>query len=193
MAENKLDRFTRRARQSLTLAQEEAQRLNHNYIGTEHILLGLIHEGEGVAAKALESMGISLESVRQQVEEIIGQGQQAPSGHIPFTPRAKKVLELSLREALQLGHNYIGTEHILLGLIREGEGDHVRLGAACAVLDRTGHAKQTRVSLDVAGLAATGGERKRNDECCEAHLAAEVVQHDVLVVDAEVLEHLDHG
>jgi ATP-dependent Clp protease ATP-binding subunit ClpC len=96
--------------------------LNHNYIGTEHILLGLIHEGEGVAAKALESMGISLDAVRAQVEEIIGQGQQAPSGHIPFTPRAKKVLELSLREALQLGHNYIGTEHILLGLIREGEG-----------------------------------------------------------------------
>ena len=96
--------------------------LNHNYIGTEHILLGLIHEGEGVAAKALESLGISLEAVREQVEEIIGQGQQAPSGHIPFTPRAKKVLELSLREALQLGHNYIGTEHILLGLIREGEG-----------------------------------------------------------------------
>ncbi|WP_204289678.1 Clp protease N-terminal domain-containing protein, partial [Microbispora amethystogenes] len=95
---------------------------NHNYIGTEHILLGLIHEGEGVAAKALESLGISLEGVRQQVEEIIGQGQSAPSGHIPFTPRAKKVLELSLREALQLGHNYIGTEHILLGLIREGEG-----------------------------------------------------------------------
>ena len=104
------------------LAQEEARMLNHNYIGTEHILLGLIHEGEGVAAKALESLGISLEAVRQQVEEIIGQGQQAPSGHIPFTPRAKKVLELSLREALQLGHNYIGTEHILLGLIREGEG-----------------------------------------------------------------------
>src|SRR5204863_283202 len=102
--------------------QEEARMLNHNYIGTEHILLGLIHEGEGVAAKALESLGISLEGVRQQVEEIIGQGQQAPSGHIPFTPRAKKVLELSLREALQLGHNYIGTEHILLGLIREGEG-----------------------------------------------------------------------
>jgi ATP-dependent Clp protease ATP-binding subunit ClpC len=96
--------------------------LNHNYIGTEHILLGLIHEGEGVAAKGLEALGISLEGVRAQVEEIIGQGQQAPSGHIPFTPRAKKVLELSLREALQLGHNYIGTEHILLGLIREGEG-----------------------------------------------------------------------
>jgi len=116
------ERFTDRARRVVVLAQEEARMLNHNYIGTEHILLGLIHEGEGVAAKGLEALGISLEAVRSQVEEIIGQGQQAPSGHIPFTPRAKKVLELSLREALQLGHNYIGTEHILLGLIREGEG-----------------------------------------------------------------------
>jgi ATP-dependent Clp protease ATP-binding subunit ClpC len=116
------ERFTDRARRVVVLAQEEARLLNHNYIGTEHILLGLIHEGEGVAAKALESLGISLEKVRQQVEEIIGAGQSPPTGHIPFTPRAKKVLELSLREALQLGHNYIGTEHILLGLIREGEG-----------------------------------------------------------------------
>ncbi len=116
------ERFTDRARRVVVLAQEEARMLNHNYIGTEHILLGLIHEGEGVAAKALESLGISLETVRQQVEEIIGQGQQAPSGHIPFTPRVKKVLELALREAQQLGHNYIGTEHILLGLIREGDG-----------------------------------------------------------------------
>jgi len=116
------ERFTDRARRVVVLAQEEARLLNHNYIGTEHILLGLIHEGEGVAARGLESMGISLESVRSQVVEIIGQGAQTPSGHIPFTPRAKKVLELSLREALQLGHNYIGTEHILLGLIREGEG-----------------------------------------------------------------------
>src|SRR5687767_11911292 len=116
------ERFTDRARRVVVLAQEEARMLSHNYIGTEHILLGLIHEGDGIAAKALESLGVSLEAVRAQVEEIIGQGQQAPSGHIPFTPRAKKVLELSLREALQLGHNYIGTEHILLGLIREGEG-----------------------------------------------------------------------
>jgi hypothetical protein len=127
------ERFTDRARRVVVLAQEEARELNHNYIGTEHILLGLIHEGTGVAAKALESLGISLAAVRQQVEEIIGQGQHAPSGHIPFTPRAKRVLELSLRESLQLGHNYIGTEHILLGLIREGEGVAaqvlVRLGA----------------------------------------------------------------
>ncbi|MGO2051981.1 ATP-dependent Clp protease ATP-binding subunit [Glutamicibacter sp. 287] len=116
------ERFTDRARRVVVLAQEEARMLNHNYIGTEHLLLGLIHEGDGVAAKALESLNISLGAVREQVQEIIGKGQQAPSGHIPFTPRAKKVLELSLREALQLGHNYIGTEHILLGLIREGEG-----------------------------------------------------------------------
>jgi hypothetical protein len=116
------ERFTDRARRVVVLAQEEARLLDHNWIGTEHILLGLIREGEGVAAKALESFGISLDAVRQQVEEIIGQGQQPPSGHIPFTPRTKKVLELALRESQQLGHNYIGTEHILLGLIREGDG-----------------------------------------------------------------------
>ena len=116
------EKFTDKARRVVVLAQEEATLLNHNYIGTEHILLGLIHEGEGVAAKALEALGINLEQVREQVQDIIGQGQQSPSGHIPFTPRAKKVLELSLREALQLGHSYIGTEHLLLGLIREGEG-----------------------------------------------------------------------
>src|SRR5438128_6825181 len=139
------ERFTDRARRVVVLAQEEARMLNHNYIGTEHILLGLIHEGEGVAAKALESLGISLEAVRQQVEEIIGQGQAAPTGHIPFTPRAKKVLELSLREALQLGHNYIGTEHILLGLIREGEG------VAAQVLQKLG-ADLNRVRQQVIHL-----------------------------------------
>jgi ATP-dependent Clp protease ATP-binding subunit ClpC len=116
------ERFTDRARRVVALAQDEARMLNHDYIGTEHILLGLTHEGSGYAARTLESLGISLDVVRQQVEEIIGRGQQAPSGHIPFTPRAKKVLELSLRESLQLGHNYIGPEHILLGLLREGDG-----------------------------------------------------------------------
>ena len=116
------ERFTDQARRVVVLAQEEARLLNHSNIGTEHILLGLIHEGEGVAARSLRSLGIRLDSVRSQVVETIGQGHQSPSGHIPFTPRAKKVLELSLREALQLGHNYIGTEHILLGLIREGDG-----------------------------------------------------------------------
>ena len=147
------ERFTDRARRVVVLAQEEARMLNHNYIGTEHILLGLIHEGEGVAAKALESLNISLEGVRQQVEEIIGQGQAAPTGHIPFTPRAKKVLELSLREALQLGHNYIGTEHILLGLIREGEG------VAAQVLQKLG-ADLNRVRQTVIQLLSgyTGGK-----------------------------------
>ena len=116
------ERFTDRARRVVVLSQEEARLLNHNYIGTEHLLLGLIHEGQGVAAKALESLGIRLEALRSQVEEAIGRGQRAPSGHLSFTPRAKKVLELSLRESQQLGHDYIGTEHLLLGLVREGEG-----------------------------------------------------------------------
>jgi ATP-dependent Clp protease ATP-binding subunit ClpA len=146
------ERFTDRARRVVVLAQEEARMLNHNYIGTEHILLGLIHEGEGVAAQAIESMGISLDGVRSQVEEIIGQGQHASTGHIPFTPRAKKVLELSLREALQLGHNYIGTEHILLGLVREGEGVAaqvlVKLGAS---LDRV-----RRAVLELLGGRGVG-------------------------------------
>jgi ATP-dependent Clp protease ATP-binding subunit ClpC len=147
------ERFTDRARRVVVLAQEEARMLNHNYIGTEHILLGLIHEGEGVAAKALESMNISLDGVREQVTEIIGRGQSAPAGHIPFTPRAKKVLELSLREALQLGHNYIGTEHILLGLIREGDG------VAAQVLQKLG-ADLNRVRQQVISLLAgyAGGE-----------------------------------
>ncbi|MFM8956789.1 MAG: ATP-dependent Clp protease ATP-binding subunit, partial [Actinomycetota bacterium] len=151
------ERFTDRARRVVVLAQEEARLLNHSYIGTEHILLGLIHEGEGVAAKALESLNISLEAVRAQVEEIIGQGGSSPSGHIPFTPRAKMVLELSLREALQLGHNYIGTEHILLGLIREGEG------VAAQVLVKLG-ADLSRVRQQViqllSGYEGSGGEGK---------------------------------
>jgi ATP-dependent Clp protease ATP-binding subunit ClpC len=142
------ERFTDRARRVVVLAQEEARLLNHNYIGTEHILLGLLNEGEGIAAKALESLGISLSGVREQVVEIIGQGQQAPTGHIPFTPRAKKVLELSLREALQLGHNYIGTEHILLGLIREGEG------VAAQVLQKLG-AELQRVRQTVIQLLSS--------------------------------------
>jgi ATP-dependent Clp protease ATP-binding subunit ClpC len=116
------ERFTDRARRVVVLAQEEARELGHNYIGTEHLLLGLIREREGIAARALETLGIRLDAVRREVREIIGKGSGMPSGHIPFTPRAKKVLELSLREAQQLGHNYIGTEHILLGLIREGDG-----------------------------------------------------------------------
>jgi prophage maintenance system killer protein len=142
-------RFTKRARQAVADAQEEARRLNHNYIGTEHVLLGLIRQRDGIAAEALDACGVSLEAVRGQVEEIIGRGQESPAGHIPFTPRSKKVLELSLREALQLGHNYIGTEHILLGLIREGEG------VAAQVLVRLG-ADLPRVRWQVLELVEEG-------------------------------------
>ena len=151
------ERFTNRARRVVVLAQEEARMLNHNYVGTEHLLLGLIHEGEGIAAKALESLGIGLEAVRREVEEVIGEGQEAPSGHIPFTPRAKKVLELSLREALELDHNYIGTEHILLGLIREGEG------VAAQVLVRLG-ADLDRVRQQVIDLLAAYKARAEEAE-----------------------------
>ena len=154
-------RFSDRARRVVVLAQEEARMLNHNYIGTEHLLLGLIQEGEGVAAKALESMNISLEAVRNQVEEIIGRGSSAPTGHIPFTPRAKKVLELSLREALQLGHNYIGTEHILLGLIREGEG------VAAQVLTKLG-ADLDRVRNQVVQLLTGAAGTKEISQSGEA-------------------------
>ncbi len=167
------ERFTDRARRVVVLAQEEARLLNHNYIGTEHILLGLIHEGEGVAAKALESLGISLEAVRAQVEEIIGQGGSSPSGHIPFTPRAKKVLELSLREALQLGHNYIGTEHILLGLIREGEG------VAAQVLVKLG-ADLSRVRQQVIQLLSGYAGQK---EPSSSGTAAEAAPTGSLVLD----------
>ena len=150
------ERFTDRARRVIVLAQEEARMLNHNYIGTEHILLGLIQEGEGVAAKALESMGISLEDVRGEVEAIIGHGTQPHNGHIPFTPRAKKVLELSLREGLQMGHKYIGTEFLLLGLIREGEG------VAAQVLTKLG-ADLPRVRQQVIQLLS-GYEGNQGDK-----------------------------
>ncbi len=149
------ERFTDRARRVVVLAQEEARLLNHNYIGTEHILLGLLNEGEGIAAQALESLDIDLTSVRDEVVKIIGQGKQSPSGHIPFTPRAKKVLELSLREALQLGHNYIGTEHILLGLIREGEG------VAAQVLQQLGAELQKVRQTVIQLLSGPGGSEEQ--------------------------------
>lgn len=156
------ERFTDRARRVIVLAQEEARSLNHSYIGTEHILLGLIQEGEGVAAKALESMGIALDAVRQEVEEIIGKGSEPPVGHIPFTPRAKKVLELSLREGLQMGHKYIGTEFLLLGLIREGEG------VAAQVLVKLG-ADLPRVRQQVIQLlSGYEGDRTEQPEKGEA-------------------------
>ena len=127
------ERFTDRARRVVVFAQEEARLLDHDYIGTEHLLLGLLSEGEGVGARSLQALDISLLSVRARVEEVIGRGRSSPTGHIPFTPRAKKVLELSLREALQLGHNYIGTEHILLGLVREGDGVAAQVLSAAGV------------------------------------------------------------
>jgi ATP-dependent Clp protease ATP-binding subunit ClpA len=152
------ERFTDRARRVVVLAQEESRMLNHNYIGTEHILLGLVHEGDGVAAMALSELDISLGAVREQVEEIVGPGDSAPTGHIPFTPRAKKVLELSLREALQLGHNYIGTEHILLGLIREGEGVAAQvLTALGADLERVRQTVIRLLSSSVGRKEATTG------------------------------------
>ena len=121
------ERFTERARKVVVLAQEEARHFNHNYIGTEHLLLGLLREDEGVAARALSSLNVTLDEVREQVESIVGYGEEGTGGQAPFTPRSKKVLELALREALQLGHNYIGTEHILLGLVRESEGVAARV------------------------------------------------------------------
>jgi len=145
MTRSMFERYTDRARRAVVLAQEEARMLDHNWVGTEHLLLGLIGEGDGVAAKVLESLGISLPAVRQQVEEMIGRGQQVPSGQLPFTPRAKKVLELAQRESRALGHNYIGTEHILLGLLREGDG------VAAQVLVRLG-ADQNRVRQQVIRL-----------------------------------------
>src|SRR5213082_4292254 len=119
---DRFDKFTERARRVLTLAQEEAQRFNHNYIGTEHLLLGLVREGDGVAAKVLNNLGVELSKVRSAVEFIIGRGEKSISGEIGLTPRAKKVIELAVEEARRLNHSYIGTEHLLLGLVREGEG-----------------------------------------------------------------------
>ena len=147
-------RFTDRARRVVVLAEEEARLLRHNSVGTEHILLGLLHEGEGVAARALESLGINREAVRQRVEQLIGEGQQAPGGHILFTPRAKKVLELSLREAMALGHNYVGTEHILLAMLREGDSVAAQALTGLGI----GHAQ---VRERVLGLLA--GEREQID------------------------------
>ena len=155
------ERFTDRARRVVVLAQEEARRLKHDYIGTEHILLGLLNEEEGVAARALGALHISPDAARRETSEIIGEGTAAPGMHIPFTPRAKTVLELALREALQLGHNYIGTEHMLLGLVREGEG------VAAQVLEKLGadldRVRQTVIQL-VSGYAGTFQEVAPREE-----------------------------
>ncbi|WP_188127187.1 ATP-dependent Clp protease ATP-binding subunit [Actinoplanes lobatus] len=159
------ERFTDRARRVVVFAQEEARMLNHNHIGTEHLLLGLTRQREGVAAMVLERLGVSLEAVRQQVEEVIGQGQEPSGGHIPFTPRAKKVLETSLREALQLGHNYIGTEHLLLGLTREGDG------VAAQVLDRMG-ADRDQVRRQVVQSVTGAGFGREPEEGRPSGVAA---------------------
>jgi ATP-dependent Clp protease ATP-binding subunit ClpA len=186
------EKFSDRARRVVVLSQEEARLLNHDYIGTEHILLGLIHEGDGVAAKALESLGIGLEAVRHQVEEIIGQGGSPPGEQIPFTPRAKKVLELSLREAIQLGHNYIGTEHILLGLLREGEGVAcqvlVKLGAdlpktrarVLQLMHEGGGERPVRLSADLTAVldeASRAAESQGVPEVMPIHLFLAAVEH----------------
>ena len=168
--------------------------LDHNYIGTEHILLGLIHEGEGVAAEALTSMGIGLDAVRGQVEQIIGKGGAVPTGHIPFTPRAKKVLELALREALQLNHNYIGTEHLLLGLVREGEGvaaqvlqtlggdlDRVRQ-AVIRRLRELGQAPSVQREEEIEGEGSLRGPRCPR---CDADLAVFATYRTITVADEE--------
>jgi ATP-dependent Clp protease ATP-binding subunit ClpC len=171
------ERFTDQARRVVVLAQEEARHLNHNYIGTEHLLLGLLHEGEGVAAEALKSLGISLEAVRAQVQETVGQGVDAPTGHIPFTPRAKKVMELSLREALQLGHNYIGTEHLLLGLIRQPEGVAAQVLAAV-------DADAARVREQVVWLLTGEGEQAGP----RARLVRMTVPEDLRELDEQVFQ-----
>ncbi|MBF8189570.1 Clp protease [Nonomuraea sp. K274] len=171
------ERFTDRARRVVVLAQEEARTMNHDYIGTEHILLGLVHEGEGLAALVLDSCGVELAHVRAFVDREVGHGAKPPGGHIPFTPRAKKVLELSLREALQLRHNYIGTEHILLGLIREGEGLAAQALVDCGadladvrqrLLDRVGRGSKERAGeMFFAGGSVLGERLTRIEESLE--------------------------
>src|SRR6201998_885504 len=168
------ERFTERARQVVVLAQEEARTLKHNYIGTEHILLGLLREEEGLAARVLESLDITVEEVRAQVARIVGQGDEVTTGQIPFTPRAKKVLELALREALSLGHNYIGTEHILLGLVRENEGVAARIllafdadsekSANEVIRMLSGPGSRQRGSASGAAAAAGTGEGKKSSK-----------------------------
>jgi ATP-dependent Clp protease ATP-binding subunit ClpC len=156
------ERFTERARQVLELAQDEARRFKHNYIGTEHVLLGLIREEEGIAARVLASFDVTLEEVRERVAQIVGRGSEIAAGQIPFTPRAKRVLELSIREALSLGHGYVGTEHVLLGLLREGEGvaNHI-------LLDLGADGKTVRARL--LGMLAGGDETEVATRSGPAH------------------------
>jgi ATP-dependent Clp protease ATP-binding subunit ClpC len=177
------ERFTDRARRSVVLAQEEARSFNHNYIGTEHLLLGLIREGEGLAAKVLGEVGLDIETVRGELDTRVGRGASQPRGHIPFTPRAKKVLELSLREALKLGHNYIGTEHVLLGLVREGEGV-----AAQIMLSRVDGGLE-RVSLAViAAIGGTGAIAKERLQEAARRAVVTAAAPDEIVTRLEAIE-----
>ena len=153
------ERFTERARQVVVLAQEEARRLKHGYIGTEHLLLGLLREEEGVAARVLDALGVTLDEVRAHVARVIGQGDEVATGEMPLTPRAKKVLELALREALSLGHNYIGTEHILLGLVRESEGVAARILRGLGADEQTVR-NETTEALSGGGWPARSGSRE---------------------------------
>lgn len=180
------ERFTDRARRVLVLAQVEAKKLNHNYIGTEHLLLGLIGEGEGVAAKALESLGISLAAVRQQVREMVGQGQEPPSGHIPFTPQVKKVLELAQRESRALGHTYIGTEHVLLGLLREGDGVAAQVLVGLGADLNTVRQRVIQLLHGYQGKAAAGGD-SRLGRRARGRLAGEALTR----IDSLNLDELD--
>ena len=163
------ERFTDRARRVVVWAQEEARTFNHNYIGTEHLLLGLIKEGEGIGAKALGAAGVDAELVRTELDVRVGRGASTPKGHIPFTPRAKTVLELSLREALKLGHNYIGTEHVLLGLIREGQGvgSQILMTKVEGGLERV----ETEVLNKLSGPSVTTGLRQALEERAQAVVA----------------------
>jgi ATP-dependent Clp protease ATP-binding subunit ClpC len=182
------ERFTDRARRVVVLAQEEARMLEHNYIGTEHLLLGLIHEGDGVAAKALRALDVDLDTLRREVEALVGRGQQPTSGHIPFTPQAKRVLELALRESVQLGHDYIGTEHLLLGLVREGEGP------AAQVLQQRGielNAVRQEVIRLLHGHEVRGGRRGRRVAAARARsgsegVTLEEVSHQIRVLGARL-------
>jgi ATP-dependent Clp protease ATP-binding subunit ClpC len=173
------ERFTDRARRVVVLAQEEARMLHHDFVGTEHLLLGLLHEGGGTGAKALQALDISLEPARREVAEIRGRGHAAPTGHIAFTPRAKRVLELSLREALQLGHNYVGTEHLLLSLVREGEG------VAAQVLVRLG-ADLNRVREEVIQLLPGGQDDRKRGALPAVLSRLDLLESRLTALDAEV-------
>ena len=184
------ERFTDRARRVVVLAQEEARMLEHDYIGTEHLLLGLIHEGQGVAAKALQALDVDLDTLRREVEALVGRGHQATKGHIPFTPQAKKVLELALRESVQLGHAYIGTEHLLLGLVREGEGPAAQVLAQRGVELNTVRQEVIRLLHGYQGREVRRGRRVTRSRVfrlgAESGVTLDEVSHQLRVLGARL-------